>query len=265
MRKYDDTSIKLSRSRSNLFQNKYVTFSGTVTDNEFIYFNFYQKLLEPQGIFREFTKKVDEGVWGVYNFPWFQRMLVNGVELLNYKSDDSIFYGPIRGLTVTGGGSGYDVINPPEFVISDAIGTGATGVVVEGSLERIDIIDSGFDFQNTPLVTISGGNPDRDAFRVVVNLNDIIYEVNINTEVNGNIDLSTDQIGFSSFHRFKQDERVIYNSNGLRAISGLSTNSSYYVNVVDNFNITLHKNETDSKSGINTVEFGGYGYGIQKH
>ena len=49
-----------------------------------------------------------------------------------------------------------------------------------------------------------------------MNLNDIIYEVNINTEVNGNIDLSTDQIGFSSFHRFKQDERVIYNSNGLR-------------------------------------------------
>ena len=88
------------------------------------------------------------------------------------------------------------------------------------------------------------------------------FIVNI-IEVNGNIDLSTDQIGFSSFHRFKQDERVIYNSNGLRAISGLSTNSSYYVNVVDNFNITLHKNETDSKAGINTVEFGGYGYGIQ--
>ena len=76
------------------------------------------------------------------------------------------------------------------------------------SLERIDIIDSGFDFQNTPLVTISGGNPDRGC-QAVVNLNDIIYEVNINTESNGNIDLSTDQIGFSSFHRFKQDERVI--------------------------------------------------------
>jgi len=263
VKKYDETSIKLSRSRSNLFQNKYVTFSGTVTDNEFIYFNFYQKLLEPQGIFRQFTKNVDEGAGEFTTLPGFNGMLVNGVELLNYKSDDSIFYGPIRELTVTGGGSGYDVVNPPEFVISDAIGTGATGVVaVEGSLERIDIIDSGFDFQNTPLVTISGGNPDRDA-QAVVNLNDIIYEVNINTEVNGNIDLSTDQIGFSSFHRFKQDERVIYNSNGLRAISGLSTNSSYYVNVVDNFNITLHKNETDSKAGINTVEFDAYGYGIQ--
>ena len=128
MRKYDDTSIKLSRSRSNLFQNKYVTFSGTVTDNEFIYFNFYQKLLEPQGIFREFTKKVDEEAGEFTTSPGFNDALVNGVELLNYKSDDSIFYGPIRGLTVTGGGSGYDVINPPEFVISDAIGTGATVV-----------------------------------------------------------------------------------------------------------------------------------------
>ena len=98
---------------------------------------------------------------------------------------------------------------------------------------------------------------------IVVNLTDVIYEVNINSERNGNINLETDQIGFTSFHRFKQDERVIYNSNGLRGISGLSTNSSYFVNVVDNFNITLHNNTTDSKAGINTVDLTEYGLGIQ--
>ena len=99
--------------------------------------------------------------------------------------------------------------------------------------------------------------------QAVVNLTDVIYEVNINSERNGNINLETDQIGFTSFHRFKQDERVIYNSNGLRGISGLSTNSSYFVNVVDNFNITLHNNTTDSKAGINTVDLTEYGLGIQ--
>ena len=263
VKKHSDTAIKLSRSRSNLFQNKYVTFSGTVEDNEFCYFNFYQKPLEPQGIFRKFTKKVDEGSGEFTTLPGFNGMFINGVELLNYKSDDSIFFGPIKGINVTGGGFGYDVVNPPRFVIRDIVGTGATGVVaVEGSLERIDLIDSGFDFQNTPIVNISGGNPDRDA-QAVVNLTDIIYEVNINSEINGNINLLTDQIGFTSFHRFKQDERVIYNSNGLRGISGLSTNSSYFVNVVDNFNITLHNNTTDSKAGINTVDLTDYGYGIQ--
>ena len=263
VRKHSDTAIKLSRSRSNLFQDKYVTFSGTVTDNEFCYFDFFQKPLEPQGIFRKFTKIVDEGTGEFTTLPGFNGMFINGVELLNYKSNDSIFFGPIKGLTVTGGGFGYDVVNPPRFVIRDTVGTGATGVVaVEGNLDRIDLIDGGFDFQNTPIVNISGGNPDRDA-QAVVNLTDIIYEVEINTEVNGNINLSTNQIGFTSFHRFKQDERVIYNSNGLRGISGLSTNSSYFVNVVDNFNITLHNNTTESRSGINTVDLTEYGLGIQ--
>ena len=51
-------------------------------------------------------------------------MFINGVELLNYKSDDSIFFGPIKGLTVTGGGFGYDVVNPPRFIIRDVAGTG---------------------------------------------------------------------------------------------------------------------------------------------
>jgi len=263
VRKYNDTSIKLSRSRADLFGEKYITFSGTVTDNQFTYFNFYQKSLSPQGIFRKFTKSVDRGSGDFTTLPGFNGMFINGVELLNYKSDDSVFYGQIKGLTITGGGSGYDVVNPPRFDIRDAVGTGATGVVaVEGSLDRIDIIDSGFDFQNTPVVTISGGSPDVDA-QAVVNTTQIIYEVNINTESNGNIDLSNDQIGFGSFHKFKQDERVIYDSKGLKGISGLSTNSSYFVNVVDNFTITLHNNPTDSQSGINTVTLGQYGLGIQ--
>lgn len=262
VRKYNDTSIKLSKSRADLFGEKYITFSGTVTDNEFTYFNFYQKTLSPQGIFRKFTTPVKEN-GDFTTLPGYNGMFINGVELLNYKSDDSIFYGPIKGLTITGGGSGYDIVNPPRFVIRDAVGTGATGVVaVEGSLDRIDIIDGGFDFQNTPVVTISGGSPDVDA-QAVVNTTQIIYEVNINTESNGNIDLSNDQIGFGSFHKFKQDERVIYDSKGLKGISGLSTNSSYFVNVVDNFTITLHNNTTDSQAGVNTVTLEQYGLGIQ--
>ena len=263
VRRNSDTSIKLSRSRADLFGEKYVTFVGTVEDNKFTYFNFYQKPLSPQGIFRKFTKSVDRGAGDFTTLPGFNGMFINGVELLNYKSDDSVFYGPIKGLTLTGGGTGYDVINPPRFEIRDAIGTGATGTVaVTGSLERIDIIDGGFDFQETPVVTISGGNPDVDA-QALVNTTQIVYEVNINTESNGELDLVQNRIGFGSFHKFKQDERVIYDSKGLKGVSGLSTNSSYFVNVIDNFTITLHNNEDDAKVGLNTVTFGQYGRGIQ--
>ena len=89
-------------------------------------------------------------------------MFINGVELLNYKSDDTIFYGQIQELIVTTGGTGYDVVNPPRFTITDTVGSGATGTV-EGSLERIDLVDTGFDFLDTPVVKISGGNPIREA------------------------------------------------------------------------------------------------------
>ena len=263
VRKYNSTSIKLSKSRADLFRDRYVTFSGTVTDNVFTYFNFYQKPITPQGIFRKFTKSINQGFEDSTTLPGFNGMFINGVELLNYKSDDSIFYGPIKELVVNSGGSGYDIVNPPRFIIHDSVGSGATGTVaVEGNLERIDIIDGGFDFQDTPLVTISGGNPDIDA-QAIVSTTQIIYEVNINVESNGNIDLTNNQIGFTSFHKFKQDERVIYDSKGLKGISGLSTNSSYFVNLVDNFNITLHVNTTDSQVGVNTIILGQYGLGIQ--
>ena len=53
---------------------------------------------------------------------------------------------------------------------------------------------------------------------------------------------------------------------GLRSVGGLSTNSSYYVNSLDNFNITLHNKPEDANSGINTVTFQNtFGQGTQNH
>lgn len=260
IRRINDTTIKLSRSRSDLFREVYVNLSGSVTDNEFTYFNFYNKPLTPQGIYRKFTTPIREA-GNFKTLPGFNGMFINGVELLNYKSDDSVFYGPIKSIDVTGGGTGYDIINPPRLSISDATGIGATGTVaVEGSLERIDIVDPGFDFTESPVVTISGGNPIRPA-KAEVNISPVIYEVNINTEINGNIDTVDDKIGFTSFHKFRQNERIIYDSKGMRAIPGLSTNSSYYVNIIDNFTIQLHNSAEDSQAGINTIFFQDYQFG----
>jgi hypothetical protein len=91
--------------------------------------------------------------------PGSTGILVNGVEILNYKSNDSIFYGPIENITVTSPGSEYDIINPPILQISDLVGSGATAYCnVKGGLERIDIIDGGFDYLEEPVIKISGGN-----------------------------------------------------------------------------------------------------------
>ena len=46
-------------------------------------------------------------------------ILVNGVEILNYKSNDVVYYGPLSQIDVTSEGKNYDIINPPIISISD--------------------------------------------------------------------------------------------------------------------------------------------------
>ena len=263
VKKINNTTIRLARSRSDLFANRLIDLGGTVTNNTFTFFSLYNKPLAPQGIYRKIVDPIRES-GDFETLPGFNGMFINGVELLNYKSDDTIFYGPIQELIITGGGTGYDIVNPPRFTITDAVGTGATGTVaVEGSLERIDIVNTGFDFLETPIVKISGGNPTRQA-AAKTNISSVVYEVNINTEFNGNIDIGNNRIGFSSFHKFRQSEKIVYDSKGLQSVGGLSTNSSYYVNVIDNFNITLHNKPEDANAGINTVTFQNtFGQGTQ--
>ena len=44
-------------------------------------------------------------------------MLINGVEIENYKSTDTIFYGPVDNFSVLSKGENYDVINLPALVL----------------------------------------------------------------------------------------------------------------------------------------------------
>ena len=263
VQRVDDTKIKLSRSRSDLFRGVTISLSGTVTDNIFTFYSFHNKPLSPQGIFRQILTPIREA-GDFKTLPGYNGMFINGTELLNYKSDDSVFYGPIRDLIVTSGGEQYDVVNPPRLTITDSVGTGATGTIaVDGHLERIDIIETGYDFLDAPIVSITGGNPIRQA-KAETSISSIPYSENINTEFNGNINIGTNQIGFSSFHKFRQDERIIYDSRGLQAVGGMNTDSSYFVNVIDNFTIQLHNSATDSAAGINTVDFDNtFGVGTQ--
>ena len=46
------------------------------------------------------------------------------------------------------------------MVVNDTVGTGATGIVAtEGVFERIEVIDQGYDYVDTPTISITGGNP----------------------------------------------------------------------------------------------------------
>ncbi len=63
-------------------------------------------------------------------------------------------------------------------------------------------------------------------------------------------------IGFTTFHKFRDYERVVYKTNDGVAIVGLSTNASYYVGVEDAYTVKLYNNQDDAVSGINTVGLG---------
>jgi hypothetical protein len=130
----------------------------TITNNKIELYEFKSKTLTSQKLLREISLSTDDG--NVYKTnPGFTGILLNGVEVLNYKASESIYYGEIKEVEVTAPGSNYDIINPPILSITDSLGVGATGFcAVNGSLQEIRIIDPGFDYLSTPIIKITGGN-----------------------------------------------------------------------------------------------------------
>ena len=62
-----------------------------------------------------------------------------------------------------------------------------------------------------------------------------------NSEINSaQISLSNNTIGFTTFHKFRNAERVIYATDNQRGVGGLSTDSSYHVSVQSPTELKLH-------------------------
>ena len=262
----DTNTIKIARSRENIFTQNFIKVSGEISNNKFTLKSFNTKELSnkkllPQNIFREISQPTSPSQKeSTETAPGTIGIFVNGVELLNYKSKDVIFYGGIEEVFPTAYGKGYDIINPPNFSIEDSTGSGASGYVsIKGFLDRFDIIDGGFDYIETPTIIINGGNG-KDA-SVSANLVSFDYSAPFNAS--SGINTVSDTIGFSTYHRFRKNEVVFYDPTGQTKISGLSTNSQYYVSVINPFTIKLHSNFEDCSAGINTVNLIGIGTGRQ--
>jgi hypothetical protein len=264
IKRIDSNQVKFSRSRSDIDNSRFVSVSSqtTVTSNKITPYNLYSKYLDNQRIFREISPQQNDGNY-YETFPGKTGILVNGVEILNYKSYDILYYGGIEEIEVTSNGSGYDVINPPRLLISDSVGSGATGFcAINGSLERIDIIDPGFDYQETPIVTITGGNGIGAKATVKTKLID--HRISFNSEIESQfVSLGSSQstIGFSTYHKFRNGEPVVYKTDSQTAVGGLSTDAIYHVSVKTPYQIKLHKTKDDAISGINTIALTSYGTG----
>jgi len=262
IKKIDDNTIKIAKSRSNINSGQFVSINESTAFSRFTPTNLDNKTLQSQKLVRK-LKSTDIPSEKIKTISGSTGILVNGVEILNYKSEDSIFYGSIEEINVTGGGKDYDIINPPVFSISDSSGSGCSAIAhVEGNLHRIDIIDGGFDYVDDPIITITGGNG--QGARAKANTSLLQHSVEFNSIESANlVNLTNNTIGFSSFHKFRDGEQVIYETNGETSVGGLTTSAAYHVSVKDAFTVSVHNNSSDAILGISSVNLTSFGTGIQ--
>ena len=266
IKKVSDTEVKLTKSRSNIFTENFVSVNGVVNKakfelTDFTFGDLSTQELESQKLIRKISNPEIDGNKYETN-PGLIGIFINGVEILNYKSKDNIYYGAIESILPTSPGFGYDIINPPILSISDRNGSGAQGYCsIIGELERIDIIDPGFDYLEEPKIEISGGNGLGASAKA--SLISFDYQVSFNSNDSaGLVKLNpVNQIGFSSYHKFRDAEEIVYITDSQTSVGGLSTNSTYFVSVKNDAEITLHKSFEDAVSGINTIRLTSYGQG----
>ena len=284
VKRIDSNNVKFAKSQSDINGNNFVkvkTPNGvdtvTITSNDIEKFEYHGKFIESQKLFREVSTPIPSDVKHKTT-SGYTGLLVNGVEILNYKSKNAVYYGNLNEIEVLKGGEGYDVINPPILSITDNVGSGATGTCsVKGSFKEIRVLDSGFDYVEQPIVKITGGNGSGAV--AVAKLNNVEHEVLFNGDGVGlgTIFDSTgagigttvpngkpDSIGFTTYHKFRRGERVIYNPLGGIPLVGLATGSIYYVDTISEYAIKLHTTYDEAVVGLNTISLTKpFGNGVQ--
>jgi YHYH protein len=257
VKKIDRDNFSLSTSRSNLRAEIYLNISGKVKNNTLEYSDFSDKKPVNQKIIRKISQPVNSKVVEKTKIGTVG-ILANGVEILNYKSENSVFYGPIESVDVLSAGEGYDVINPPIVEITDDSGTGAKVVPeITGVLKEIRLIDNNLIVSGEPTISITGGNGSGAKAKAEVGLFE--HSAIFTTD-----NISENAIGFSTFHNFSNYERVIFKPDGLSKVSGISTNSEYYVFPVNPLSVKLYETYNDAISNSNAISLSVTGYGIHK-
>ena len=259
----DNNNLKLAKSPANLYTSNFVNISSTtVASNTIELLETRGKDIDSQKLYREVSAPIDNDV-KIETVPGATGILINGVEVLNYKSRDIVHTGKVEKIEIDSPGNGFDIINPPELTITDPVGTGATGfLAISGSLREIQLINRGFDFTETPVVTITGGNGVNA--KALANTKLISHSVEFFSDVQSNrvaIGTADSTIGFATYHKFRNGEEVVYNPNAQRVVGGLSTSATYFAEVVNATTIKLHDNLENAIVGINTVVLSSYGIG----
>ena len=260
--------IKLFTSSSFLsLDSNSVQFESSTTPLEthsFILYSQKSETINPQKVLKKFSlnPNIKNGIGEITN-PGKTGMLINGVEILNYKTFDKIYFGPLEKVNILNAGSDFDVISPPFIEVSTGIGTTAlVQPVITGTIEEVFIDNQDFDIKEVLSINVTGGNGSGGSFQPILNLRrrEVLFDARRTTD-GGGISTTSSQITFLTNHNFVDGEEITYKNNGNSDITvglGLSTlidNSNYFAKVDNNTTIKLFNTLSDLQSGINTISY----------
>ncbi len=277
VKRVDSNQIKLAFTKQDIVNQNFVNFaetiskystdlSGYVKTIRLISSNLYGNEFTSSKLFKRIPKNLIESQEKTPTIPGSVGVFVNGIEIQNYKSFDKVYSGKIESIDVLDGGDNYSLINPPKFDVD--YGDDTTTVVTPnlvGKIKSIAVVDPGFDYLETPIITIKGGG--NDTVRTEVKLKKIQREISFNAQ-NNNIVITTDPINkfvFEEPHRLSPGDAVIYESFDNTSIGNLQNNGIYYIfDVGAGTSFKLASNKEDALSGIGTINIATGGKGIQK-
>jgi hypothetical protein len=263
--------IRLYSSISLIGSSDYLEFSninGILPEGTHTFILFEQKdlVISPQKLLRKFSINPEIGEDGQNEvIPGPIGMLVNGVEILSYKTDDKIYYGPLDSVKILNSGDDYDVINPPLLEFSS--GNAKLQPVVTGSIKRIFVDLQTFDIDVNVNINLTGGNGSGAEFEpiIVPFQREIEFDARQISE-GGGVDFELETISFLFPHGLINGQVIIYDKND-NAELGIGTyfgenfetgsnfidGGEYYAKIFNDTTIQLYPSLTDFNAGINTI------------
>ena len=287
----DRKKIKLYTSRSHIASDASslklrVPTSGIGT-HTFTLFDHKTNLIKPKKIFKKFNLNPNlKSGTREETTPGETGILINGVEISNYKTNEKIYYGPLTNVSVLIGGSNYDVLNLPKITTSSPTNGSDAKVqpVVSGELKEIivDSSTSNFNIKSISSINVTGGNVSGGSYEpiLVKKRTEHLFDARPTTE-GGGISTTTNQLSFIDDHNFINGQEITYRNETSSGNVGIDTdgnnindatlinNSTYFVRVDNNITVKLFDNIDDYANNTNPIRFGadspGYEYGgIQK-
>ena len=273
-----NNKIKLYQSPAFIASDSFIEFAVpviTTTAHSFILNDQYDKKIASQKILKKFPIEVRQNLGkNIKTIPGSVGMLIDGVEIGNGRSADSIFYGSISDFSSVGFGTNYDVINPPVIDIISSGGTQAlASPVITGDIREILVDEQNFDIESINSISITGGNSGEAKLQpITARRNRVLEFSGVTTALGGGIDTNIETLTFIKPHNLNNGQVLIYDRNkntqlGIGTFKG--SNLANYESLVDgqpywpkvigqvgsSSTIQLYRSEDDYISGINTIGF----------